>query len=427
MNTGSPAAAWPRHYTLILLCFLAQLIAYFDRVNISVASIAMQAELGWTDAEKGLALASFYVGYMSMQIIGGYLANRFGGRITVFIALFFWSLLTVVAPVAATMSLSIFIATRVVLGLGEASLSPGVLNLFSRWVPESIKSTALAIYSAAATLGTLLALIITGYLTQVYGWQASFYVFGVLGILLSLAWYRIVRDDPAKDESVTEAELAAMPYHGRTGGVAPRSIPWRRLLGNGRMLSLLITYFGVSWGLYVFIAWLPSYFKDVQGLNISSAGIYSAAPWLAMSIGMILAGSFSDSLIRAGKRRIVVRKSVGGVGLFGSAVTLVGMQYASTPGHAVGLMVIALTFLSFAYAAVVPTLTDIAPKYSDVAYGVMNTFGALPGIVGVAVAGWLVQVTGSYESVFVLTAAVQLAAGAFYVAFASDKDQFASS
>ena len=54
---------WPTRFTLVGLCFLALIIAYTDRVNISIAAIQMQDDLGWSDATKGLVLSSFFIGY----------------------------------------------------------------------------------------------------------------------------------------------------------------------------------------------------------------------------------------------------------------------------------------------------------------------------------------------------------------------------
>ena len=64
---------WPARHTLVGLCFVASFICYIDRVNISVASIAMAAEFGWSETIKGLVLSAFFIGYMSTQVLGGWL------------------------------------------------------------------------------------------------------------------------------------------------------------------------------------------------------------------------------------------------------------------------------------------------------------------------------------------------------------------
>ena len=134
-----------------------------------------------------------------------------------------------------------------------------------------------------------------------------------------------------------------------------------------------------------------------------------------MSIFMVLGGWGSDYLINRGKKRIVIRKMFGVGGMIGSALALYLVRDAESAAAAMGLMVVALAFLSFVYAGVVPYLMDIAPEHSDILYGFTNTFGTLPGIIGIAIAGWLVQTTGTYDSVFALTAGIQIVGGLVFL------------
>ena len=82
---------WPRYYTIMLLLFAAVFISYIDRTNISVAAIAMQADLGWTETDKGVVLSSFFVGYLLLMVVEGVLANRYGGWIVLGVAVIWWS------------------------------------------------------------------------------------------------------------------------------------------------------------------------------------------------------------------------------------------------------------------------------------------------------------------------------------------------
>ena len=79
-TTPLPTGRLARRHVLVALTFLACFIAYTDRVNISVAAIAMKEDLGWTQTEKGLVLSSFFVGYMLFMFASGWLATRYGGK-----------------------------------------------------------------------------------------------------------------------------------------------------------------------------------------------------------------------------------------------------------------------------------------------------------------------------------------------------------
>ncbi len=133
MNSPS---RWSHYQTVVLLCFAAVFISYLDRTNISVASIAMQEQFGWTETTKGIVLSSFFAGYLVLQVASGTLANRFGGKIVLGTAVVWWSLFTVLTPPAAIVSLPMLIAARIALGLGEAAVFPASINMVGRWVPE---------------------------------------------------------------------------------------------------------------------------------------------------------------------------------------------------------------------------------------------------------------------------------------------------
>ena len=101
MQTGF----WKTRYTTIVMCFAATFVCYIDRVNISVAIIPMSAEFGWDVTTQGAVLSSFYIGYLLMQISGGRLADRFGGKVILGAGVLIWSFFTILTPAAAVVGL----------------------------------------------------------------------------------------------------------------------------------------------------------------------------------------------------------------------------------------------------------------------------------------------------------------------------------
>ena len=83
-----PTFNWPRRYNVVLLSTLAVFVCYIDRVNISVAIIPMAADLDWGMRTQGMVLSSFFVGYLLLQIVGGLLADRFGGKVVLGVGCF---------------------------------------------------------------------------------------------------------------------------------------------------------------------------------------------------------------------------------------------------------------------------------------------------------------------------------------------------
>jgi MFS transporter, ACS family, solute carrier family 17 (sodium-dependent inorganic phosphate cotransporter), other len=180
---------WPAYYPVVLLLCAAVFISYIDRTNISVGSIAMQAQLGWNETQKGLVLSSFFVGYILMMLAGATLANRYGGRIVLAIAVTWWSLCTVLTPPAALASLSTLIMARIALGLGEAAVFPAAFNMIGCQVPPLLRSRAVALLTGSLYLGTMFALPVSGWLVRTYDWPMPFYIFGVAGFVWVAVWF----------------------------------------------------------------------------------------------------------------------------------------------------------------------------------------------------------------------------------------------
>jgi ACS family sodium-dependent inorganic phosphate cotransporter len=97
-NAIAPGA-WPARYPIVLLAAVAVFICYMDRVIISVAIIPMATDFNWSPEQQGRVLSSFFVGYLLTQVAGGWLAERFGGKVVLGVGVVFWSLFTLLARV----------------------------------------------------------------------------------------------------------------------------------------------------------------------------------------------------------------------------------------------------------------------------------------------------------------------------------------
>lgn len=407
-----------KRHNIVFLCFCAAFICYIDRVNISVAIIPMQEAFGWSDTTKGFVLSSFFIGYMILQAPSGWLANRIGGKLVLGFAVLSWSIFTILTPVAAMISLPLLIAVRIAMGLGESAMFPASFSLFSRWVPEAERSRSMGLLASGIPLGTLFALTTTGWIVTRYGWPSVFYIFGLFGVIWAAFWYFKATSYPAEYPGITAEELELLDSS-PGGKQEPADIPWKKLLSHRAVLVIFVNHFCTNWGLYMMLAWLPSYFRDVQSLSVAGAGFYSAAPWLTMFVMTNVAGWAADRLLKRGSSITFVRKLMQVCGLFGSAVFFLLALHADTPLVALSVMCGALAFIALTFSGYVPNFLDIAPRYADVLIGISNTFGTIPGIIGVALAGWLLDQTGSYAGVFMIVAAVQVVGGALWLLFAT--------
>jgi MFS transporter, ACS family, solute carrier family 17 (sodium-dependent inorganic phosphate cotransporter), other len=185
---GPSTQRWPAYYTVVLLLCAAVFISYIDRTNISVGALGMQAQFHWNETEKGLVLSAFFVGYLPLMIVSGALANRYGGKAVLAIAVVWWSLFTLLTPIAALASRPALVAARIALGLGEAAVFPAAFNMIGRWVPPFHRSRAVTLVTSGGALGTVFALLVSGYLVRDFGWPMPFYAFGVAGLVWAVLW-----------------------------------------------------------------------------------------------------------------------------------------------------------------------------------------------------------------------------------------------
>jgi ACS family sodium-dependent inorganic phosphate cotransporter len=398
--------AW---HTVAVLCCAAVFISYIDRTNISVAAIPMKEQFKWSETTKGLVLSSFFVGYILLQVVSGTLANRYGGKIVLGIAVLWWSLFTMLTRRAALLSLPALIGARIALGLGEAAVFPASINMVGRWVPASSRSRAVALFTSGLSLGTMVSLPLTGWLIRAYGWPTPFYLFGVVGLVWVAVWFTAVGGGRGVDAEAVSNE--------------PRSIPWARIASTPAVWAIIVNHFCHNWSLYVLLAWLPSYFKATFGVTLANAGLLSAAPWLASFVMANVAGGLADRMINGGRSPTFVRKLMQVTGLLSAALFLLLVHTANSPTIGMLLMCGATGTLALCFAVFSPNTFDISPRYADVLWGIGNTFATVPGIIGVAVTGWLIERTGSYTAPFVVTAGIAVAGALVFLTFGSGRRQ----
>src|SRR5262245_40792728 len=195
MDSTSVARAWPQRFNVIGLCFASTFICYLDRVNISVAIIPMAEQVGWSLSTQGLVLSAFFYGYLATQVLGGWLADRYGGKRVLGIAVVWWSLFAFLTPPVVS-SLALLFAVRVALGMGEGVGFPATYSVVARWIPLPERTRSIALIGSGIPLGTVAALLACPWIVERLGWPMTFYSFALLGFLWYGVWHARVSDDP---------------------------------------------------------------------------------------------------------------------------------------------------------------------------------------------------------------------------------------
>src|SRR5437588_11251041 len=133
-----------------LLCVM-YLITYVDRVNIATAASSIRAELGLTNTQLGFVLSAFGYPYLLFQVFGGWVGDRFGPRLTLFVCGLVWAAATMLTGLSGSL-LTLFLV-RVMLGIGEGATFPVATRAMQSWTPVGRRGFAQGITHAFARFG----------------------------------------------------------------------------------------------------------------------------------------------------------------------------------------------------------------------------------------------------------------------------------
>ena len=230
----------PARWTMIFLCCLANTINYIDRANLAVAAPTMQHELGIDAATLGLILGGFFWTYSVMQMPFGWFADRVGARISLSLAVVWWSVFTAFTAVAQ--SAATLLGCRLLLGVGEAGAYPSCAKVAANWFPRSERGLASSIFDSGSRIGSALSLPLVAWLIASFGWRASFIVTGLLGIIWAVFWVAIYRD-PERHRSVTPEQLQRLQAERRAPEEAGGSkVSWASLFGYRTIWGMMVGF-----------------------------------------------------------------------------------------------------------------------------------------------------------------------------------------
>ncbi len=417
-DTPSGIPRWPQRYTVVALFFLGTALCYIDRISISVAIIPLAHQFGYDSAAQGLVLSAVFWGYLWTQLVGGWMADRFGGHRVLAAGVAIWSLATFVTPLAAGAAFSALLAARVLLGLGEGVNFPSIHSLTARWTLPSERARVLSVNYSGMYVGTVAALSASPLIITSLGWPALFYISGALGAAWVVVWMYLAADRPETSSRIGAAELELITS---LRSAAPRAIrvPWAAIARERAVWAIVVAHFCSNFGFNILLLWLPTYLHHTFAVPLERVGGYSIIPWIVTFFTITFSGWLADALIARGLGVGTVRKSMQTAAFAIGAISLLAVPAAGSPATAVALLAVAASANGISSAAFGVNHLDVAPTYAGILMGISNTIATIPGIIGVAATGLIVQATRSFSAVFILIAAVYGLGMFFYLRWAS--------
>jgi MFS family permease len=358
--------------------------------------------------EMGIVMSAFFWSYALLQLPAGMLADRFGQKIVLGMAVFWWSLATAVTGLAS--GFKSLVALRVMLGVGEAGSYPSNAGIATRWFPRQERATVAGIFDSGSKLGGAIALPLIAWLLAVFDWKVTFAITGALGLVWCVVWVLVFKNSPADHRRVSASELAyirADEEAPRQNGAALADVPWYRLFAHRNIWAMCIGFFMINYNSYFFITWLPTYLVKERGMSMMEMGFMASLPLILSMVVEIFAGWASDRVYASGRLSLTAtRKLFLIIGLL-MASSIGFAAFAASPLVAVALLCVAKSGTTVAASQVWALPGDVAPRnmVSRVA-GIQNTVSNMGGVVGPVVTGAIVGSTGSFVAALLFSSAL---------------------
>jgi len=399
----------PTRARYVVLAFLAALVfvLYLDRVCIARAALSMEDELGLSHAQMGYIFGAFTIAYGLFEVPTGRWGDRFGSRGVLTRIVLWWSVFTALTGCVAKFSWDsgrsiefalgsfsrdiplafntfvLLVILRFLFGAGEAGALPNVARVVERWASPHERGIAQGVILTAMQIGGAAAPVFTDELIQHIGWRLSFAFYGCLGVIWGVLFYRWYRDDPAEHPAVNQTErmLLARSQKDAPQGDSHPPIPWRMVLSSANVWLLGLIMTSSAFASYMYMFWLPTYFKEAHNVNEETAARLQALVLVGAAGGSFCGGYLSTRVVRwTGENRWSRRLL--GFAMLASAAALLGASVLCASPLQTGLVVATAAFFGHAHIGNWWAATfEISGRHLGALFGLVNSLG-VPGAFG---------------------------------------------
>jgi ACS family tartrate transporter-like MFS transporter len=403
-------------WRLLPFLLLLYIISWLDRVNVGFAKLQMNADLGMSDTAYGFGAGIFFLAYAACEIPSNLMLVRYGARVWIARIMITWGLIS--AGMMFVQGETSFYVMRVLLGAAEAGFLPGIVYYLSQWFPRTHRAKAVSWFMIGIPLSIVFGGPLSGWLLGLdgnlglEGWQWMFLVEGLPAVLLGFVVLGYLTDKPTEARWLTAEQrdwLAARIESEHAEAVSRHKVSVLDALAHPTVWLLALIMFCCQTGSYGLTLWVPTIVKGLSGYTDLQVGFFSAIPYIAAAIGMVLIGRSSD---RSGERflHVAIPSAIGALGFVATGMITAPMA-----------AMLALSVAAVGDYATRGPFWALPGKFlsgSSAAAGIalINSMGAVGGFIGPYAVGYLKDTTGSFESPLYLLAGI-LMAGAVFTLF----------
>ncbi|XP_014486543.1 PREDICTED: sialin-like [Dinoponera quadriceps] len=439
----------------IMLC-IANMIIYGLKVNIATAIIGMvkkkpgipdwsdecpefetdadiitdiDGPFDWTSKEQGLVVSIYFAGYLVGMFPAGYCADRFHTKTVLLICVLGNAFLTILVPVTASSLVALYIV-RFLTGVVSAANLPIVNVLVGKWVVYEEKSMWVGIIYAGTSLGTVISILTSGMILDFLGWEAIFYIHGILPLIWCVVFYIFFEDSPEEQKYISEDErsLVVNSYGHRAPGTAKMKVPWKSIFTSVPFWALIATNTLGNFGWYFLLTQMPLYMNKILRFDIKANALITCTPYFVNAFTNPMLGKILDTGRKRGlwtqtiARKIAVFISSIPASIFLLIIAYIGCARVTSTV----LLTLSIIVCGAIFVGHLTNQNDLAPNYAGILMGITNTPGTISAFILPPIVGALVEeghTMGRWRYVFWITVIAQVLAFLIFSVFGSAKIQ----
>lgn len=379
---------------LVPFLFVLYVISYLDRINIGIAALSMNKELGLTPTMFGFANTVFYIGYVLCEVPSNLLLARYGAHRWIPRIMVTWGLASA-ATMFATGPHSLY-WIRFLVGVAEAGFLPGILLYMTFWFPPAWRARATAIFMVAQPVTIAFGATLSGFILGMHGflglsgWRWLFLIEGLPAVLLGvIAWFYL---DPSPEQAHwLSAEEKALLASQLETAVQPKKNLWAEIT-SVPVLLLCLSYFGLVTSLNTMATWTPQIIREVSSHgSYATIGLLSALPAAITVLAMPIWSARSDA---TGERFVhyIIPAVVTGIGW----IAVIASN--QLPVRMLGLtLATAGAFTSMVIFWTVPA-SVLSERGRPAGIALISSAGIFASAVSPSVVGALKELSGSFAS-----------------------------
>ena len=369
-------------YVVFFFLYVGFCISYIDRSAIGLALPSISKDFTLAPTQMGVVISAFFIGYSIMQLPGGWMADKFGSKSVILIALTLWSIFTFTTGHASSLAGLLFL--RFVFGLCEGPYAGACYRGIAEYFPRELRPAFATGVLSSNYIGSAIAPIIIVPLILWFGWRGMFQALGCIGLVYVFFYAFFVKQvKPAEEEKAGAKKGSKKEY-------------FLKLLHFSIIWKLVVCAFCISCINKGLDAWMPTYLIAERGINLKAVGYVTPIPFMASFLSTAVCGWIMNKYFDRVEQYMI------GICAVMTAVFLYLMYNAETLFWVVvfqcGVYFFKACILGSAVAIVLKIVTG---NIAGSATMIVNMGGQVAGFISPVVMGYLVSVfNGSFNAVF---------------------------